>query len=79
LNINPLPKLHELVPIYRTARMEAGHPIAGGDDLTILMPLYVGESRSQITQDVTPSIKQYARAAASVAVPTQEKGASEAQ
>jgi natural product biosynthesis luciferase-like monooxygenase protein len=78
-NINPFPKLRELVAIYRTARRQAGHPETNGDDLTILMPLYVSENRSQIAQDAAPSVQQYARAAASVARPGLEKSATEAE
>jgi alkanesulfonate monooxygenase SsuD/methylene tetrahydromethanopterin reductase-like flavin-dependent oxidoreductase (luciferase family) len=72
-NINPWPKLRELVPLYRRARAEAGHPAAIGDDLTILMPLYVGASRSQIARDVAPSVGQYARLAASLVAPALAK------
>lgn len=58
-NVNPWPKLRELLPVYRNARKEAGHA-ENGDEVTILMPLFVGESRVQIKQEVEPSIKQYA-------------------
>ena len=64
-NVNPLPKLRELVPLYRAARAEAGHPASvDGDDLTLLMPLYVGEDRRRIEQDVAPSVRQIAETAA---------------
>jgi alkanesulfonate monooxygenase SsuD/methylene tetrahydromethanopterin reductase-like flavin-dependent oxidoreductase (luciferase family) len=64
-NVNPLPKLRELVPRYRAARAAAGHPpSADGDDLTLLMPLYVGEDRRRIEQDVAPGVRQIAETAA---------------
>ena len=66
-NVNPLPRLRELVPLYRRARSEAGHPDAGGDDLTLLMPIYVGESRDQVERDVAPSVRQFVENAAAVA------------
>jgi natural product biosynthesis luciferase-like monooxygenase protein len=78
-NINPFSWLRGLIPLYRAARREAGHPAANGDDVTILMPLYVGESRSRIAQDVAPSIRQYAQAVASVAAPVLEKCTSQAE
>lgn len=68
-NVNPFPKLRELVPHYRAARTEAGHPAADGHDLTILMPLYVGENRRQIEQDVAPSVRQFVANTAAVAAP----------
>jgi alkanesulfonate monooxygenase SsuD/methylene tetrahydromethanopterin reductase-like flavin-dependent oxidoreductase (luciferase family) len=78
-NINPFPKLHELVAIHRTARREARHDATGGDDLTILMPLYVGENRSQIGRDVAPSVQHYAHLAASLVAPALAKSGSEAE
>jgi alkanesulfonate monooxygenase SsuD/methylene tetrahydromethanopterin reductase-like flavin-dependent oxidoreductase (luciferase family) len=77
--INPFPKLRELVLTYRAARQGAGHPVASGDDVTILMPLYVGENRGQIAQDIAPSVQQYVRTTAAIAAPGLEKCASEAE
>ena len=57
-NINPYPKLKELLAVYYNARKEAGHPTTE-DDLTILTLLYVGKTRSQVKKEVEPSIKQY--------------------
>ena len=65
-NVNPLPKLRELVPVYRRARAEARHGASGGDDLTLLMPLYVGEDRRSVEREVAPSVKQFAETAAAV-------------
>jgi len=76
-NINPFPKLRKLVPLYRAAREQAGRTDAGGDDLTLLMPLYIGESRGQIERDVAPSVRHYGNLAASLIAPALEKTASE--
>lgn len=57
-NINPLPKLHEFVAYYRAARAEAGHA-AGADDITLLMPIYVGADRAQVRRAVEPSVDHY--------------------
>jgi natural product biosynthesis luciferase-like monooxygenase protein len=65
-NVNPLPRLRELIPAYRDARAAAGHA-ATDDDVTLLMPLYVGESRRRIEDDVAPSVRQFACTTAAVA------------
>jgi alkanesulfonate monooxygenase SsuD/methylene tetrahydromethanopterin reductase-like flavin-dependent oxidoreductase (luciferase family) len=78
-NINPFPRLRELVPLYRKARREAGHQAAEGTDLTLLMPLYVGESRNQIERDVAPSVRHYAQLAASLLTPALKQAPSEAE
>ncbi len=68
-NVNPLPRLRELIPVYRRARADAGHPPStDGDDLTLLMPMFVGEDRRQVERDVAPSVRQFAETAASVFV-----------
>jgi alkanesulfonate monooxygenase SsuD/methylene tetrahydromethanopterin reductase-like flavin-dependent oxidoreductase (luciferase family) len=65
-NVNPLPKLRELVPVYRRARAEAPPGASGSDDLTLLMPLYVGEDRRSVERDVAPGVRQFAETAAAV-------------
>ena len=67
-NVNPIPRLRELIPCYRHARAAAGHP-ADADDVTLLMPMYVAERRAEVERDVSPSVRQFARNAASVAEP----------
>jgi natural product biosynthesis luciferase-like monooxygenase protein len=57
--VNPFPKLREYVPLYRQALKAAGHPDRGGEDVTILLPLYVGESPAQIRQELEPSITHF--------------------
>ena len=58
-HINPFPKLRELLSIYQAARREAGHPDMSQDDLTLLMPLYVGEDRAKVRRDVEPAVKNF--------------------
>jgi natural product biosynthesis luciferase-like monooxygenase protein len=65
-NVNPLPKLRELIPVYRRARAEAGHGSSGGGDLTLLMPVYVGDDRRRVEREVAPSVRQFAETAAAV-------------
>lgn len=67
-NVNPFARLRELVPLYRRARAAAGHPAGpSGDDVTLLVPLFVGASRRRVEQEVASSVKQFARTAAAVA------------
>jgi alkanesulfonate monooxygenase SsuD/methylene tetrahydromethanopterin reductase-like flavin-dependent oxidoreductase (luciferase family) len=65
-HVNPLPKLRELLPIYHAARAAAGHPPAVPDDLTFLMPFYVGESSAMVRRDTEPAVKQFVRVASSM-------------
>lgn len=67
-NVNPLARLRELIPRYRCARAAAGHPpAADGDDVTLLMPVFVGTDRRRVERDVAPSVRQFSENAASVA------------
>jgi hypothetical protein len=59
--INPLPGLSKLIPFYREARRSAGHPDRGGEDITMLLPLHVGEDRAQIRQEVEPGVTSFLR------------------
>src|SRR5215207_980605 len=56
-HINPIPRLQELLPLYRQARSDAGHR-DGPDDVTVLAPTYTGESADAIRRDVEPGIAQ---------------------
>lgn len=71
-NINPLPVLRELVPLYRRAQAAAGHAETP-DDISIVLPLYVGESAAQIRADVEPSVRNFAQVAASALGPAVAK------
>jgi natural product biosynthesis luciferase-like monooxygenase protein len=58
-HINPFPKLRALLSVYQNARKEAGHPEMGQDDLTLLLPLYVGEDRAKVRRDVEPAVNNF--------------------
>jgi alkanesulfonate monooxygenase SsuD/methylene tetrahydromethanopterin reductase-like flavin-dependent oxidoreductase (luciferase family) len=64
--INPFPRLKELVPRYRAARKAAGHPDNGAADVTLALPLYVGENRAEIRQVMEPSIGHYLQTVAEI-------------
>jgi natural product biosynthesis luciferase-like monooxygenase protein len=59
--VNPFDRIKEYLPIYRRAREAAGHPDRGGEDVTVLIPTYVAESRAQVRQDMEPSIMLWLR------------------
>jgi alkanesulfonate monooxygenase SsuD/methylene tetrahydromethanopterin reductase-like flavin-dependent oxidoreductase (luciferase family) len=57
--VNPFPRIREYLPLYRHACAAAGHPDDNPDDVTILMPTYVAESRSQVRQEMEESILRW--------------------
>lgn len=57
--VNPFFRIKEYLPLYRQAREAAGHRPCSEDDVTVLMPLYVGDSPAQIRQELEPSIKRF--------------------
>ncbi len=62
--VNPFLKIKEYLPIYREARAAAGHPDRGGEDVTILVPTYVANTRAQVRQEMEPSIMRWLQSAA---------------
>jgi alkanesulfonate monooxygenase SsuD/methylene tetrahydromethanopterin reductase-like flavin-dependent oxidoreductase (luciferase family) len=56
-HVNPIPRLQELLPVYRQARHDAGHPDTS-DDVTVLAPTYTGADEAAIRRDVEPGIAQ---------------------
>jgi alkanesulfonate monooxygenase SsuD/methylene tetrahydromethanopterin reductase-like flavin-dependent oxidoreductase (luciferase family) len=56
-HVNPIPRLQELLPVYRQARHDAGHPDTP-DDVTVLAPTYTGTDEAAIRRDVEPGIAQ---------------------
>jgi natural product biosynthesis luciferase-like monooxygenase protein len=64
--VNPFRKIRELLPLYREARAAAGQPEQGGEDVTLLLPLYVGESQAQVKQELGPSISRFLQAVATI-------------
>jgi len=76
--VNSFSRLRRFLPQYRQARAAAGHPDNGGEDLTLLMPLYVGEDRAAIRRDTEPGIRHLLETVASLytlAMPKSEGGA----
>jgi natural product biosynthesis luciferase-like monooxygenase protein len=64
--INPFSKLKETLTLYREARRLGGHPDNGGEDVTLVLPLYVSEKRAQIRQMMEPSINHYLQTVAAI-------------
>ena len=64
--VNPYRRIKEFLSVYDNARAAAGHPGMGGDDFTLLTPLYVGESAAQIRQDTEPSVRHLLQTASSL-------------
>ena len=65
-HINPFPRLRELVAVYRQARIEAGHPEATPDDITLLMPTYVAPTLEQVRREFEPSLLHASKLATSL-------------
>jgi alkanesulfonate monooxygenase SsuD/methylene tetrahydromethanopterin reductase-like flavin-dependent oxidoreductase (luciferase family) len=64
--VNPYHRIKEFLAVYNEARAAADHPSYGGDDFTLLTPLYVGENEAQIRQDMAPSVRHLLRTASSL-------------
>jgi natural product biosynthesis luciferase-like monooxygenase protein len=64
--VNPFFRIKEYLPLYRQAREAAGHRPCSRDDVTVLMPLYVGDSPAQIRQELEPSITRFLRTVATL-------------
>jgi alkanesulfonate monooxygenase SsuD/methylene tetrahydromethanopterin reductase-like flavin-dependent oxidoreductase (luciferase family) len=76
--VNSFNRLRRLLPIYRAARKAAGQPDNGGEDLSLLMPLYVGTDAAEIRRDTEPGIRHLLEIVASlygVGAPKSESGA----
>ncbi|MEW6299184.1 MAG: LLM class flavin-dependent oxidoreductase [Thermodesulfobacteriota bacterium] len=67
--VNPFHKIREYLDVYRQARAAAGHPDRGGEDVSVLMPLYVGDSPAQIRRELEPSITRWLRTIATLYAP----------
>ena len=65
--VNPFAKMREYIPLYRETRTAAGHPADEGEDVTLLGPLYVGPSQSQIRQELEPSVRRFLESVAAIA------------
>lgn len=57
--VNPFHRIKHFLAIYREALKTAGHPADAADDVSVLIPLYVGESVAQVRREMEPSIKHF--------------------
>jgi len=64
--VNPFHRIKRFLVTYREARKAACHPAAGPEDVSILMPLYVGTSAAQVRREMEPSIKYFLSTATSL-------------
>jgi alkanesulfonate monooxygenase SsuD/methylene tetrahydromethanopterin reductase-like flavin-dependent oxidoreductase (luciferase family) len=64
--VNPFHRIKRFLPTYLEARKAAGHPDASPEDISILMPLYVGASAAQVRREMEPSIKYFLSTATSL-------------
>jgi alkanesulfonate monooxygenase SsuD/methylene tetrahydromethanopterin reductase-like flavin-dependent oxidoreductase (luciferase family) len=71
--------LRELVEAYKRARACAGHAAMTPSDLSIVMPLYVGENAAQIERDVSPSVRHWVHVLSTAAQGLLAQCASEAE
>jgi len=76
--VNSFNRLRKFLPAYRAARQAAGHPDNGGEDVSLLMPLYVAENSAEIRRDTEPGIRHLLETIASLyteGMPKSEGGA----
>jgi alkanesulfonate monooxygenase SsuD/methylene tetrahydromethanopterin reductase-like flavin-dependent oxidoreductase (luciferase family) len=59
-HLNPFDRLGQLLPRYQAARTAAGHETASGDDLTIMVPMYVDASPGETRRWAEPAVQAYA-------------------
>ena len=64
--VNPYAKMRELIPVYHQARAAAGHAEARAEDISLLGPLYVGNSQGQIREELEPSIRRFLQSVSSI-------------
>ena len=58
-NIHPLPVMPKLLDAYHTARKEAGRESARPDDISLLMPVFVGRNAARVREIMQPSIQNH--------------------
>ncbi|HUN59508.1 MAG TPA: LLM class flavin-dependent oxidoreductase [Candidatus Binataceae bacterium] len=64
--VNPFHRIKRFLSTYHAARQAAGQSVSTPDDVSILMPLYVGETAAQVRREMEPSIKYFLSTAASL-------------
>src|SRR5208282_4167242 len=64
--VNPFHRIKRFLAIYREALKAAGHPADRTEDVSVLIPLYVGESEAQVRREMEPSLKHFLSTATSL-------------
>ncbi len=59
--VNPLPRIGQYLAVYRAALAAAGSRDNEPEDVTVLMPTYVGETRAQVRNEMEPSLRRWLR------------------
>lgn len=72
-HVNPLPRLEQLLSIYREARREGGHGRSAPEDISVLMPIFAGGGREEIERVLAPSIANYVRVVGESLAPALER------
>ncbi len=57
--VNTFPKLRELIPLYYQARQAAGHTNGDAETLSLLSPVYVGETADRVRSEAEPSMSRF--------------------
>jgi len=58
-HLNPLPRLSKLLPMYHAARSSRGHADATDDDISILLPMYLDDSQTEVKKWAEPAVNTY--------------------
>ena len=77
--VNTFAKLRELIPLYRRAYRAAGHQGSDRETLTLLSPVFVGESAAQIRDTVEPSIMRFIQSVINAFPPIQDDGSDQSR
>jgi len=56
-NVHPLPAMPKLLDAYRAGREQRGHAAAKPDDISLLMPVFVGKDGARVREIMAPSIR----------------------
>jgi alkanesulfonate monooxygenase SsuD/methylene tetrahydromethanopterin reductase-like flavin-dependent oxidoreductase (luciferase family) len=65
--VNPIPRLKQLIDGYREARRDSGRSEPKPDDISVVMPMFVGDDHAQVKAELEPSIRHFASLTASLA------------
>lgn len=72
-HVHPLSRLAELLPLYHRARAEARHAPATPDDITMLMPFFVGSSRAQVERQLQATLARFVHLISTSLLPALER------